>query len=211
MSPPRLTVVATGNANRRAEIAAAFAAWGIEVLAPGQLLAEVPPLPSAAPNLEEAALLKAKALAESTAHVALGHAIGLEVEALGGRPGVRSKRLAGEGATDAENNAELLRQLDEVDGEHRRAQYRAVIAIVDPWSDGEPLVAEGICRGRIERKPSGAGGYGYDALFLADGQTSTLGELSTEQRRPLSHFHRALEALRPSFEAILAGRLGATR
>jgi XTP/dITP diphosphohydrolase len=117
------------------------------------------------------ARIKARAAATATTMVTLAEDAGLEVDALDGRPGVRSARFAGEGATDAENNAALLKALAAVDDVDRAARFRCVMVLIDPWGEGpaREIVAEGRCEGAIARQPSGAGGFGYDPLFVVTG------------------------------------------
>lgn len=121
---------------------------------------------------------------------------GLEVDALGGRPGVRSARYAGEGATDAGNNAKLLDTLRDVPEADRRARFRCVIAVVD--ADGRELaMVEGTCEGRIAGAPRGAHGFGYDPVFIPDGFTQTLAELGPETKDRISHRAQAAAKLVP--------------
>ena len=143
---------------------------------------------------------------------------GLEVDALGGRPGVRSARFAGEGATDGENNAALLDALGTVDrafaGETETpttARFRCVIALVDPWSTGEPILAEGRCEGHVLREPRGSGGFGYDPLFLVEGSERTMAELTLEEKNRVSHRAKALVALRPTLVALIEKKLAEGR
>lgn len=123
---------------------------------------------------------------------------GLEVLALGGAPGVRSRRWAGAGGTpeqvDAANNAELLRRLAGAPPERRRAGYRCILALV--WQDGAvPEFFEGVCGGRILERPTGTGGFGYDPYFQSDDLGKSFGEASPEEKDAVSHRGRALRAL----------------
>jgi XTP/dITP diphosphohydrolase len=157
------------------------------------------------------ARIKARAAA-TTMMVTLAEDAGLEVDALGGRPGVRSARFAGEGATDAANNAELLAALEEVEEEHRTARFRCVMVLIDPWGEGEAreVVAEGSCEGAIARQPRGGGGFGYDPLFIVAGHEGrTMAELGEDVKNRESHRARAVAALRPVLEALIARRLEA--
>ena len=180
------------------------------------------------------ARIKARAAASATTMVTLAEDAGLEVDALGGRPGVRSARFAGDGATDAENNAALLRALAAVDDEHRSARFRCVMVLIDPWAEGDAreIVAEGRCEGTIARQPSGGGGFGYDPLFVVQGaghdggapqtpgpashdggtpQTPgrTMAELSEDEKNRRSHRAVAIAAIRPALEDLIARRLAA--
>ena len=121
---------------------------------------------------------------------------GLEVDALGARPGVYSARYAGEGATDAENNLKLLDELSGTTDDLRTARFRCAIVIVD-GSGVELATAEGACEGRIGREPRGAQGFGYDPLFKPDGYTQTMAELGPETKNEISHRAKAAAKLVP--------------
>jgi XTP/dITP diphosphohydrolase len=133
---------------------------------------------------------------------------GLEVDALDGRPGVRSARFAHSRATDAENNAALLAALEsspETGG--FPARFRCVLALVDPFTNrGEPQLVEGLCEGTVTRTPRGSGGFGYDPLFVVRGTEKTMAELDEGEKNRLSHRGRAFAALRPLLERVLAER-----
>jgi XTP/dITP diphosphohydrolase len=156
------------------------------------------------------ARIKARAAVAATMMVTLAEDAGLEVDVLGGRPGVRSARFAGEGATDAENNAALLSALEGVEDEHRTARFRCVMVLIDPWSEGEAreIVADGCCEGVIARQPRGGGGFGYDPLFIVTGHAGrTMAELGEDEKNRESHRARAVAALRPELAALVARRL----
>ena len=121
---------------------------------------------------------------------------GLEVDALGARPGVYSARYAGEGATDAENNLKLLDELSGTADDLRTARFRCAIVIVD-GSGVELATAEGACEGRIGREPRGALGFGYDPLFKPDGYSQTMAELGPETKNEISHRAKAAAKLVP--------------
>ena len=159
------------------------------------------------------ARIKARAAAKATVMVTLAEDAGLEVDALGGRPGVRSARFAGEGATDAANNAALLEALREVEDDQRTARFRCVMVLVDPWAEGEEreIVAEGSCEGMIARAPRGGGGFGYDPLFVVAGVGRTMAELADEEKHRSSHRARAVAALRPALSDLIARRLASAR
>lgn len=117
---------------------------------------------------------------------------GLEVKALGGAPGVRSARYAGEPSNTANNNALLLRNLAGVSD--RTANFTCAIALVGP--DGSERTVEGKCYGRIAESPSGAQGFGYDPLFIPDGYDRSFADLSAEEKNAISHRGRALAAMK---------------
>ncbi len=141
-------------------------------------------------TLEENAYLKATAVFERTLLPTIADDTGLEVEALGGQPGVRTARFAGEDASWEANNALLLRMLEGANT--RRAQFRTVVCYRDKL---RTIFAEGLCIGTIAEKPRGTGGFGYDPLFIPDGYPCTFAEMTTEQKHAISHRRRALETL----------------
>lgn len=132
---------------------------------------------------------------------------GLEVDALNGQPGVRSARYAREGATDAENNETLLAALEHVEDDQRQARFRCAMVLLDPWSDDPPTIEEGRCEGVIDRYARGAGGFGYDPLFVVEGFGRTMAELDDEEKNRVSHRGKAARALRPALEALIARRV----
>jgi len=136
----------------------------------------------------ENALLKARAVMEATGLPAIADDSGLMVEALGGRPGVHSKRFGGRGLDDAGRNALLLKTLE--NEEHRAAQFVSSIVCVFP--NGDVVSSEGVCRGSILRAPRGSGGFGYDPVFLVDGTGKSMAELSLEEKNAVSHRGNAL-------------------
>lgn len=154
--------------------------------------ADIPDVDETGTTLEANALLKARAIATATGLPAIADDSGLEVDALGGAPGVYTARFAGENASYADNVNKLLRELDGVDD--RRALFRAVAAAVFP--DGSELVAEGRMPGTISSSPRGANGFGYDPVFVpdeADGRT--VAEMHDEEKHAISHRGRSLRAL----------------
>ncbi len=142
------------------------------------------------------ALIKARAAHALTGEAALADDSGIEAAALGGRPGVYSARYAGEGASDEQNLGKLLREVGAA-GENRRAAYVCVIALVD--ERGGERTFEGRCEGRLTMSPRGAGGFGYDPVFVPDDTGSederTMAELSAEEKHTISHRGRAARRL----------------
>jgi len=151
----------------------------------------------------ENAILKARTVASATGLPTLAEDSGLEVTALGGAPGVRSARYAGEPPDPGENNRKLLRALEGV--RDRRAYFRTAAALALP--DGRLWIAEGVLEGRIAAEPRGSGGFGYDPLFIPQGETRTLAELAPEEKNALSHRRKALEQLRPVLLQLARGAL----
>lgn len=193
MSPLRL-VVATANPDKAREIEAvlgAVLAGGVELLARPTDVAEVV---EDAPTLEGNARLKAVALAAATGEAALADDTGLEVDSLAGAPGVWSARYAGDGATYADNVALVLSDLTDVPAERRTARFRTVVVV--RWPDGREVLAEGAVEGLITDRPRGAGGFGYDPVFVpTEGGGRTFAEMTADEKHAVSHRGRALRAL----------------
>lgn len=187
-------LVATRNAGKVAEIAAITAPLGYRVLS----AADVPGLPEVdetGMTFSENARLKALSAAAHAGVLTLADDSGLEVDALGGRPGVYSARFAGEGATDEANNARLLDELRGVPPERRGARYVCVIALAAPdGAGGAQVLGEfrGELEGRIADGPRGAGGFGYDPLMELPELGRTVAELSMAEKNEISHRARAL-------------------
>ena len=144
-------------------------------------------------SYRENAHRKARAVFEALGVPAIGDDSGLEIDVLGGAPGVRSARFAGPNADDAANNNLLLSKLRGVPADHRRARYRCALAFV--WAAGESMEAEGVCEGSILEAPRGKEGFGYDPLFLPEGKSRSFGELSDAQKDSISHRARAAAVL----------------
>lgn len=185
-APGRL-VVASANPHKIAEVERIWQEIGIggEIVS-GLSWKEVE---ETGETLEENALLKARAVVEATGIPALADDTGLEVEALGGAPGVRSARYAGENVTYQDNTARLLQEMD--GGSLRSARFRTVAALA--WPSGGCLVAEGVLEGRITRAARGEGGFGYDPVFEVGDRT--LAEMTAAEKNRISHRSRALRAL----------------
>ncbi len=180
-------VLASANPDKVREIAAILVGHD---LVPRPV--EVPDVDEMGATLEENARLKAVALVEATGDAAVADDTGLEVDALGGAPGVFSARFAGEGATYADNVAKLLAVLHGV--EHRRARFRTVALARFP--DGSEVLAEGEVVGDIATSARGAAGFGYDPVFVpVGGDGRSFAEMSPEEKHAISHRGRAFRAL----------------
>ncbi|MGC9075438.1 MAG: RdgB/HAM1 family non-canonical purine NTP pyrophosphatase [Candidatus Bipolaricaulaceae bacterium] len=149
-------------------------------------------------TLEENAIIKAVTYAKLSGLPAIAEDTGLEVEALGGAPGVLSSRFSGKEKDYAANNRKLLELLSGV--EDRRAQFRTVAVLALP--DGRFWTSVGVLPGRIAHEPRGSGGFGYDPLFIPEGGTRTLAELSPSEKNKISHRRKALEGLRPLLSTL---------
>lgn len=197
--PDRL-VVATRNPGKVREILEICSDWPVEWLTFEQI--SWPDVDETGTTYLENALLKARTVAEFTGHAALADDSGLEVDALGGAPGPRSARYAGEEADDQQNLRALMRAVAGVPRPGRTARYRAVAVVA--WTNGHYRWAEGECEGLLRTKPTGTGGFGYDPIFEPIGWDRTMAELAPEEKNRISHRGRALGALRE----ILARRNG---
>ena len=182
-APMRL-VLATRNPGKVRELGALLAPVDVALV---PCPADAPEVVEDAPTLAGNAEKKARALHAFTGLPALADDTGLEVDALSGRPGVRSARYAGEAATDADNRALLLRELG---GRPSPARFRTVIAFVD--GAGALRTFEGVCEGTVGTDERGEGGFGYDALFTPDGYDKTFAELPRDVKNRVSHRARAL-------------------
>ncbi|MDA8358032.1 MAG: RdgB/HAM1 family non-canonical purine NTP pyrophosphatase [Actinomycetota bacterium] len=197
MSPgagPLRLVLATANQDKAAEIAAILAAVpAVELLGRP---ADVPDVEETGSTLVENARLKARSLVHATGQAAVADDTGLEVDALGGAPGVYSARYAGPGAGYADNVAKLLSELAGLAdaGGERRARFVTVALVAFP--DGREVVAEGVVDGFISSAPRGSGGFGYDPIFVPDeGGGLTFAEMPPVGKHAISHRGRAFRAL----------------
>ena len=170
-----------------------LAAKGFEIIPQTGL--GVPEVEETGASFGENALLKARNAARHTGLPAIADDSGLEVDALGGAPGIYSARYAGPKATDADNLRKLLQELDGVPAEKRRARFRCVIAYLRRADDPAPLVCEGVWEGSILEAPRGTNGFGYDPVFLVPGKNLTSAELPAEEKNRLSHRGQALAKL----------------
>lgn len=196
-----ILVAATGNPGKRRELLALLADPELELRSLSDY-PELPPLVEDGDTFLANARRKAHAVARHTGLPAVADDSGLEVDALGGLPGVRSARFAadaGAGSGDAANVALLLERLRDVPAARRTARFRCAIVVACP--DGRELTAEGTCEGRIAAAPRGSGGFGYDPVFLSGART--FAEIGAEEKDRVSHRGRAIAALRPQLAEFL--------
>lgn len=216
-------LVATGNKGKLAELRALLSDLPVDLLGPSDVFHTPPTVIEDAPSFVGNATKKAQAFAAASFMMCLADDSGLEVDALGGSPGVRSARYAHERATDAENRTALLSALDalgfddpisirNVGAELARpetlyeARFRCALVLVDPFAEGPPLVSDGTCEGSIVRTARGTGGFGYDPLFLVKGTDRTMAELAPEEKNRVSHRGRAIAGMRPHLLSAIAAR-----
>lgn len=202
----RRLVLATKNPGKIREMREILNGAAVEVAScrdfPG--LAEIP---EDGRTFEENAAKKALAVARATGEVALADDSGLEVDALGGEPGVRSARFAGDVVArgplrDRANLDKLLLLLGRVPERERTARFRCVVAVADPG--GRVGTAEGVCSGWIASSPRGSAGFGYDPVFVPEGYDKTFAELGPEVKNTISHRAKALEAALPIIRVFTA-------
>jgi XTP/dITP diphosphohydrolase len=196
--PPRIAI-ASHNAHKLREIVRICADWPVAWLTVRDHEGPWPDVEETGSTYLENARLKAGAGAAALGVPALADDSGIEVDALGGGPGPRSARFAGEDASDDRNLQELIRSLKGVPGGGRTARYRCLAVLASP--DGGEVHAEGICEGTLLPKPRGSRGFGYDPIFVPAGWDRTMAELTDEEKDRISHRGRALRALREALEA----------
>ncbi len=196
---PRI-ILATRNPGKAREIATIYTHLPIIWLT----LADFPEVGAAVEvgaTYAENAAAKALTASSATGLPALADDSGVEVDALRGAPGLHSARFLGIAATDAERNARILDMLGAVPPERRTARYRAAVAVAVP--SGSVRIFQGTCEGRIATSARGRGGFGYDPIFVPDGETRTMAEVPAEIKNRISHRARALRAAEPYLVGLL--------
>ncbi|MET0389659.1 MAG: XTP/dITP diphosphatase [Polyangiales bacterium] len=191
-------VLATKNPGKVREFRALF--WDVPHLRVQALdeLGKLPDVVEDGKTFEENAIKKARELAEATGALVLADDSGLEVDALGGRPGVYSARYAGRPGNDEANNDKLLAELSHVPDGERRARFRVVLVLADPKGElGDGVhIEHGVCEGEILRARRGTDGFGYDPLFKPDGYELSMAELPPEEKNSISHRASAAAKMR---------------
>ncbi len=193
-------MLATQNLGKVGELKRLLEEIPVEVLS----LADFPELPEVVEDgstFAENAIKKAQQISEATGLLTMADDSGLEVDFLGGAPGVHSARFAGPQKSDADNNNKLLDLLSEVPREKRTARFRCVIALAAPG--GKPAATDGTCEGIIGFEPKGAGGFGYDPLFYVPEFERTFAELSMDIKNKISHRGKALIKARDMLKEML--------
>jgi XTP/dITP diphosphohydrolase len=183
-------LLATRNRNKVVEIQQALQSTDWQVV----ILSDIPNAPDVEEDgatFEENALKKARSAARVSKLWTLAEDSGLEIDALGGEPGVKSARYAGEGASDADRIRKVLDHLSLVPDERRTARFRCVMCVIDPA--GKENCFEGRCEGRIAAHPRGSAGFGYDPVFVPDGYDQTFAELGLGVKSKISHRARAMQ------------------
>ena len=193
-------IVATRNAHKTREIEQIFGS----ALAVRDLTAhpEISEITESGTSFEENAKLKAIAVSRKLPGLVIADDSGLEVDALGGAPGIQSARYAGANASDTERIAKLLRQLAKVDakGDQRRARFRCILAVA---RDGHVLATfEGVVEGKIAERPRGSHGFGYDPIFIPNGFEQTFAELPVDMKNNISHRAKAIRKLQARLSTL---------
>jgi XTP/dITP diphosphohydrolase len=221
VTPPRLIVLATSNAGKVRELELLVDDWittkytkytkgrqgdGSRPAVRLALLREVggdDVMPEPFATFRENAAYKARTAAQRSGEWALGEDSGLQVDALGGRPGVYSARFAGRGQPDARRVQLLLEMLRDVEEGRRTARFRCAVALASP--EGMIGEWEGVCEGRIAEAARGEGGFGYDPIFVPEGEARTMAELTREEKNSISHRGRAMRRMAEELEGMLRG------
>ena len=191
---PERLAIASHNGHKLRELARICRDWPVEwVTVDNHDPAAFPDVEETGDTYLENALLKATQVAVALRVPSVADDSGIEVDALGGAPGPRSARYAGEGATDEQNLDAMLRAVRGVPTGGRTARYRCVAAIA--WPDGRTSHADGVCEGALVSKRRGVRGFGYDPVFVPAGWDETMAELADEQKDRISHRGRAFRAL----------------
>lgn len=198
MGFPETLAIASRNPGKIREIRQICADWPVRWATADEDPREWPEVEETGRTYLENALLKAHAVAGALGMPALADDSGIEVDALGGKPGPLSARFSGEGATDEENLRELIRAIAGIPGSGRTARYRCIAAVA--WPDGRELWTEGTVEGLLISTPTGSGGFGYDPIFVPGGGERTMAELAPEEKDRISHRGRAFRALRRALE-----------
>lgn len=193
-------IAASSNAHKIKEIQSIMSKFGVKVVSRKEAGVPEFEIEEDGETFEENSLKKAEAIMKATGKLTVADDSGLMVDYLGGAPGVYSARFAGEECDDEKNNEKLLKHLEGLSAEDRKAKFVSVITLMFP--DGNTIVARGECPGRIIETPTGENGFGYDPLFVPDGLSKTFAQLSDEEKNSISHRARALEKL----EEILTER-----
>lgn len=195
-------IIATNNAKKLLELSRILNPLGIRTLSANEAGVSLGEVEETGETFEENARLKARAALDKTGMPALADDSGLMVDALNGEPGVYSARYGGEGATDAQKNEKLLKNMENVPKGKRTARFVSAICCLFP--DGREIMVRGECEGSIAYAPRGEGGFGYDPVFLV-GERS-YAQLTPEEKDAVSHRGQALRKLSEELKKVLQGQ-----
>ncbi len=190
-------VLATRNQHKIRELSYFLGGLPVEILTLNDFPA-VPPLVEDGTTFRENALKKGRRVFEETGVLSLADDSGLEVFFLNGRPGYQSARYAGPETDDEANNEKLLGEMRAVAPRRRRAQFRAVLALI---GNGIEEITEGTCLGKLAESPRGTNGFGYDPIFVPDGFNRTYAQLTSDEKNRISHRSKAFGKMRDILKA----------
>ncbi len=199
----RRVLIATQNAGKVREIRRLLGNFSAEVVGLDQLAAVEAPEEDGLTFSENAAI-KARYYGERFGEIALADDSGLVVDALHGAPGVHSARYGGDDLTDAERTNLLLHEMHDIPDEKRTARFVCAVFVFDPANKGNVLHASGVVEGSITREPRGENGFGYDPVFVPEGDHRTTAEMSAREKDEMSHRGRAIRAIAPALKALLS-------
>jgi XTP/dITP diphosphohydrolase len=194
-------LIATRNAQKKREIQSILSNWDVNLFTLDDVVG-MPEIEEDGVNFAENAVKKAQTIARLSGYITLADDSGLEVDALGGAPGVFSARFAGPQADDEANNRKLLELMKDIPATLRTARFVCVIAVATP--DGRVDTVIGICEGKVATSPEGHGGFGYDPLFIPAGSKQSFAEMGEAAKNLISHRGKALLQTQTLLDAILA-------
>ena len=196
-------LIGTQNSGKVVEIKRILREIPAELISLNNLPEIAPPVEDGATFLDNA-LIKARYYFEQSGIMTMADDSGLEIDALSGAPGVLSAHYGGEGLSDSDRTALVLDQMRDVAADMRRARFRCVIALAGSGMQNEYITAEGVVDGMITREPRGDNGFGYDPIFVPDGEVRTTAEMSDSEKDALSHRGIALRSLKLMLLKILS-------
>ncbi len=197
----RRVIFASRNRGKLSEVRSILSDLDVEVVGL-EGFPEIPELVEDGEGFLDNARKKAEAISKLTGELVIADDSGLEVHALGGRPGIRSARYARDGARDEENNLKLLDEMKGISPLDRKARFRCVMVLSSP--DGRWWATEGIWEGTIAQEPRGSGGFGYDPIFYLPELGKTVAELTPDEKNSMSHRAKALESMKKILMALLS-------
>ncbi len=199
---PHRLVLASGNPGKVAEFQRLFSDWHCQVIPQSKFA--TPEVDESGDSFVANALLKAHAAAHHCGLPAIADDSGLEVDALGGAPGIYSARYAGSAASDADNNQKLLSELQGVPKEQRTARFQCALVFLRHWQDPNPVICQAHWEGLILEQPVGSGGFGYDPLFYVPDMGCAAAQLSKDSKNRISHRGQALRLLMAALQREFA-------
>ncbi|PKM77302.1 MAG: non-canonical purine NTP pyrophosphatase [Firmicutes bacterium HGW-Firmicutes-15] len=197
---PQNLLIATRNSKKKRELETILGDWDVNLLTLDNI-EEMPEIEEDGATFAENAIKKAQIISALSGFITLADDSGLEVDALGGAPGIFSARFSGIDADDEKNNHKLLALMQNLSEVNRTARFVCLIAIATP--EGIVQTVEGVCKGKIDITRRGQGGFGYDPLFIPSGFNKTFAELSDEEKNEISHRGKALQEAKPLLQRIL--------